>query len=95
MGALLKRLWNDPAYFAAGVRGLGVSLGALLASGMLGTGSAGYWIGIVVVLASPFIPAGNKTAGVVDRMQALTPDELAQVRAVLLPPPKPAAIPKR
>jgi hypothetical protein len=63
MGPLWKRLWNDPAYFTASVRGLVQMLGALVAAGLIPTGSNLIWkqVGLIVIALGGFMPAGNKT----------------------------------
>jgi len=89
MGALLKRLWSDPAYFAASIRGAIQMLGVMAASGMLPTGKLGWYLGWVAIAAGGFIPAGNKTPPLLDRIQSLSPQEHEQVIGELLKPQAP------
>lgn len=64
MGAILRKLWTDEAYFRDCVKGLTAMLGALAASGMLptgaqgsATGKVGWTIGWLAIAGSHFIPS--------------------------------------
>ena len=59
MRTILWQLWDDPAYFAAAIRGCIAFLGACIASGILPTEGQWWKLGLFITAASHFIPAGE------------------------------------
>lgn len=107
MGAWLKQLWTDPAYFKQMVRGLCGGLGMLATSGVLqefipmggALGKASWALGLVGVIAAFFIRSGDSNASLVKSLQALPPDEhdqvIGQLKTLLLkadPLPPPPSV---
>lgn len=64
MGALLRRLWSDPAYFVGAVRGLLMLLAELFRQDVIPTGvpGGGAKIAGMLMIAAVAIPAGETNA---------------------------------
>lgn len=60
MWTYLKRIWNDPVLFESLVRALIKGLGVLAFSGVLDTGSWGWWAGLFALALGGEVPIPKK-----------------------------------
>ena len=77
MGAILRRLWNDPDYFYKSAVFLLATIAVVLPILPLGElGSVGYWLGKVALPIAIAIGATSRGSG-------LTADEASKLRALI------------
>jgi hypothetical protein len=96
MGEWIKKFWTDPVFFAATIRGLITTLGALLASGLIPLPDNWWKVGMLVMASGNFIPA--KAAPLTKQVDNAKPDERTNILEKLqnipaaLPPEKAAEV---